>query len=580
MRYCMLVEDIGEIETEYFDRKSDMVIPELLCAYFEQGDYEFVYFISKDYKRQFWEAAFYNMMSLVIMEYTSNAFAIYKKYQDDWFNLFKQYNIYWKHIVLFVLFFKEFDIPIYYQIIFDGYFESPLVQLLEIAQTESVSQLLKTELFKLVEKDYPVIRNMWQDNEKKGKAAVLTFEDIQWDIWKKQNAKIENGGQYGIEQIYKDNILRIYSYKPKTVSASMHIITDNENTIILDCGCEISGDNIIRIKVKEILIALGLGNIDAVFLSHAHIDHYGSLNELRKYPIYMTEITKCLVHISSPSVALGNAVVINEYTDIDIGGIYVGFIPNGHIPGSVMMNINWKNQKRIVYTGDYSVEDQYTVQGFKTEDLKVYSDRKIDILITETTYGNKPEVLNPVIYKKVFVKYCGKQLQYGHKIIIPCLAVGMAQEVAMLLTKMANETGAKILIDGIAAAITQYYQILIGKNILSKNISICNSELELEEKIFNNDIILTSSGMIKEGSTSARYIQKLIDKEKICFIKTGSISDKEHLFNGVLNRIGKNINYADIPLLAHTGYQSLIETTEKLAPDCVLYVHGMGIKID
>lgn len=576
----MLVEDIREIETEYFAGKSDMVVPELLCEYFEQKEYEFVYFISKDYVTQFWEARFYNMMSLVIMGYTGNAVVIYKKYKDDWFNLFKQYNIYWKHVVLFALIFKEFDIPLYYQTVFDGYYESKLVQLLEIAQTEPASQLLKTGLFQSVERDYPVIKGIWQDNRKKDKTSVLAFEDVQWNIWKKQNDKIGNGGQYGIEQIYKDNILKIYSYKPKTVSASMHIITDGENTIVLDCGCEICGNNIIRIKVKEIFNVLGIGNIDAVFLSHAHMDHYGSLNETRQYPVYMTEITKSLVHISSPDVALGNVKIVNEYAGVDISGIYVRFIPNGHIPGSVMMDINWKKQKRIVYTGDYSVEDQCTVQGFKAEDLEASGDGKIDILITETTFGNRPEVLSHLIYEKIFVKYCRKQLQYGNKIIIPCFAAGGAQEAAMLLSGLARETGAKILVDGMAASITQYYQVLTGKNILSKNISVCNAGLGLEEKIFNNDIILASSGMIREGSTSAMYIQELIDKENVCVIKTGFISETEHLFNGILNRAGKNIHFADIPLTEHAGYQLLIETTEKLAPDCVLYVHGTGIKIN
>lgn len=575
----MLVEDIRKIEAEYFDRKSDMAVPELLCAYFEQKEYEFVYFISKNYVTQFWEAGFYNMMSLVIMGYTGNATVIYKKYKDDWFNLFKQYNIYWKHIVLFALLFKEFDIPLYYQAIFDEYFENPMVQLLEMAQTEPVAQLIKTGLFRSVERNYPVIRSIWQDSIRKNKTSVLAFEDVQWNIWKRQNDKIGNGVQYGIEQIYKDNVLKIYSYKPKTVSASMHIITDGENTVVLDCGCEISGDNIIRINVKEILSLLGISSIDAVFLSHAHMDHYGSLNEIRKYPVYMTEITKSLVHISSPDIALGNAKLINEYSGTDISGIYVRFIPNGHIPGSVMMDINWKNYKRIVYTGDYSVEDQCTVQGFKAEDLKASGNGKIDILITETTFGDRPEVLSHAIYEKIFVKYCRKQLQYGNKIIIPCSAAGGAQEVAMLLSGLASETGAKILVDGMAAAITQYYQILTGKNILSKNISVCNQGLGLTEKIFNNNIILASSGMIKEGSTSAMYIKELMDKEKVCVIKTGFISETGHLFSGILNRANKNIHYADIPLLEHAGYKSLIETTEKLAPDCVLYVHGTGIKI-
>ena len=60
----MLVEDLKAIEKEYFRNHYEMVIPELLCAYYENAEYELTYYLSKEYVRQFGNAEFYLMMSL------------------------------------------------------------------------------------------------------------------------------------------------------------------------------------------------------------------------------------------------------------------------------------------------------------------------------------------------------------------------------------------------------------------------------------------------------------------------------------------------------------------------------------
>ena len=45
-----------------------------------------------------------------------------------------------------------------------------------------------------------------------------------------------------------------------------------------------------------------------------------------------------------------------------------------------------------------------------------------------------------------------------------------------------------------------------------------------------------------------------------------------------MNRSNLNINFVDIPLSAHVSYVRLVETLEKLSPDCAIYVHGAGIE--
>lgn len=611
---AMLVEEIQPIETEYFSNHYTMVLPELLCTYFEEGKYELVYYLADEYFSQFGQAEFYFMMSAMQMQYFQIANQIFVKHRGDWFQLCKQYDIYWKHTALYALYFEDYEISDYYLIEFDKYYDNELIELLDLLQeekqreiakevikserkkeikeeinqeineeikkevkTEIKAEIKKTKLYQKVSEKYPILKQLWKEEDSIPKREVITFEKIQWNIWRKYNEKIQNGQKNGMELVYQEQGLKIYSYKPKEVAASMHIIFDEDTAIVLDCGCEITDKEVTRIYAKEIFKELNIPKIAAVFISHAHIDHYGSMNELRKQNIFMTSITRQLIRISSPEIALDCVHILEAFSSIEVGGVVVTFLPNGHIMGSVMMDIDWKGKTRIVYTGDYMVENQRMAEGFRVEDILERSQKKIDIFITETTYGMKTEMLKRKEYEKIFIALCEKQYQYGNKIIIPCSAAGQIQEVALLLSNMAKETGAKILIDGLAARITEYYQISTQQNILGKNISVGNSDLDYSEKIMNNDIILASSGMMKEGSTSRKYIEEVIEKEKVCVMKVGLIHKNEHMLVSLINRKNKNIHYVDIPLSAHAGYQSLVETTEKLSPDCVIYVHGKGI---
>jgi len=591
----VLAENIKQLEKEYFSERREMVVPDLLCSYFDDGAYELVYYLSWEYMGQYGQAEFYLMMSLMEMGYREDAGKIFYKNREEWYNLCKQNEIYWKHVALYALFFCDFHVSAYYSALFDQHYDDCLVQLLELAQ-EAVRQevetqaIVKTELFARVLDRYPALETVWGGFRKQKSLSdeasgweessrqVITFEKIQWNIWRKYNAGIGNGKKYGMEKVYENGAFQIYSYKPKEVAASMHVLTDGESTILLDCGCEISGTEVIRIPVKEILAYLGIAQVEAIFISHAHMDHYGSLNELRGQKLVMTSMTRQLIRYAAPEVALDGVCTVEGYGSYETGGILVRFLPNGHIRGSVAMDIDWKGKYRIVYTGDYTVENQRTVEGFRIGDILCQDSRKIDVLLTETTYGKKRHMLKLGEYEKMFVELCRKQFENENKIIIPCFAIGRVQEVALLLTDMARETGAKILIDGLAARITEYYQLSMGQNILNRNISICRSEFDYAEKIKNNDIILASSGMMKEGSTSAGYIEELMEEDSVCVMKVGFIHENEHMLLSVMNRRHKNINYVDIPLSAHAGYHSLVETTEKLSPDCVVYVHGGGIE--
>lgn len=575
----MIVDDLEVIEKEYYAEHNFMVIPQLISSYFENKEFELVYFYSKEYLLEFGQCEFYYMMSMMELGYYDRAGNIYRKYKGDWFQRCKQQGIYWKHVVVFALYFKELDVTEFYANLFDDYYEQELVQLLEYLAENKDAAIYKSDIFKRVSGEYPILKTVYSDNEHSKKREILSFENIQWKVWNKANSFINNGDKLGIEKVYECDWYEIYSYSPKQVSASMHIIRDKNTVILLDCGCEIFGDESKRIPVKKILEELDIEHIDAVFISHAHMDHYGSLNEIRNNNTYMTKTTYQLIKCVSPEVYLGKTRVVNPYDIVDIDGVQVRFVPNGHIAGSVLFDINWKSCNRIVYTGDFSIEDQRTVKGLVLDDILHYDKKRIDVLLTETTYGKKTDMLSQKQYEKIFISLCYKHSRYGNKIFIPCFAVGRAQEVALLLTDMADRYGLRILIDGMATKVTDFYQTVIGNNqkIIGKNVSTCHNELDYKERITNYDIILASSGMLKEGSTSAKYAVQLMDEKGLCIIKVGFIHETEHLLQSIVSRKNSNLHFVDLSLSAHVGYKELVNTIDQMSPNNVIYVHGEGI---
>ena len=576
---AVVVENVEPLEEEYFGRHNDMVIPDLLCSYYENQEYELVCYLAKTHYSEFGESRFYYMMSLMEMGFLERAKKLYRSRQDDWFQECRTHRIYWKHVVLFALYFKELRISEEIQEIFDQNYDSPLVRLFEYAVENKPEEVPALPLFHDLCRTYPVLAASWKKGGEKKKKNILSFEDIQWKQWEKENQAIGNGQKFGMENVFTDSDLSIYSFRPKEASAALHILTDGNTVILLDCGSEIEGEEAVRIPVGKILDELEIDHIDAVFISHAHLDHYGSLNEIKKQKVYMTRETYQLIRHISPETFLGTVTFLNEYETRTIDRVAVLFLPNGHICGSVLMDIDWKNKKRIVYTGDFSVEDQKTVDGLKIGELLGKKSKRIDVLLTETTFGKKKDMFRLRQYETMFFSLCQKHLQYGNKIFIPCFAVGRAQEISLLLAQLAKDRGARILIDGKAAGVTELYQSFLGpeKQILNKNINVCHSELEYGERIENCEIILASSGMMKPGSTSSKYITELMNRENVCVMKTGYIYDSEYLLQSVQRRKEGQLHYVELSLSAHAGYEDLIHTIESLSPDHVIYVHGAGI---
>lgn len=171
------------------------------------------------------------------------------------------------------------------------------------------------------------------------------------------------------------------------VGASCYYLRIGDRNVILDAGIgkedgmEFTPDFYSLITSPFIQ---SMGQINQIFISHAHMDHVGYLLQLMKQTyhssVYMTEITKALAEYQlydRPFVGNGDMneacrlatrsllekiATVSYMQSIDFGKYKVTFYPAGHIPGAMMMLFK-KEKRKILYTGDYSLEETALTPG-------------------------------------------------------------------------------------------------------------------------------------------------------------------------------------------------------------------------
>jgi putative mRNA 3-end processing factor len=294
-----------------------------------------------------------------------------------------------------------------------------------------------------------------------------------------------------------------------------------------------------------------LPGIDALFLSHAHLDHTGALPLFEHFnmicPIFTTEQTRDLTNIllkdsykiarirhlhpayAKPELKrVNSAIKITEFNKpYSFKNIEFKFLNAGHIPGSAMILIK-VDGKKILYTGDYrvlSTELMYGVEKDVDEHIANGDLKDVDVLISETTYGGR--ILNDrASIEQQFLDMITEVLKKG-SVVIPVFALGRAQDILMILSK--RKWPVPIYYDGLCIDVT--------KNILRNDSSYINKRQVLYDmfnkhadlikkekqrlKIINNrGIFLTTSGMLQGGPVLA-YVENMWGNPDNAILLTG-----------------------------------------------------------
>ena len=181
----------------------------------------------------------------------------------------------------------------------------------------------------------------------------------------------------------------------QNVGASCYFLKLGDSNILLDCGIGFNDELIFAPNFYTLLTSnyiQSLKQISQIFISHAHLDHVGYLinylpdflSNFGQSAIYMTDTTFILLEyqmnfkqskITKQMHQFQNFITKVSYLQhIPFANTEVTFFRAGHIPGAMMTLFNYKN-KKILYTGDYSIKDTPLTSACQ------FPDDDIDILI-------------------------------------------------------------------------------------------------------------------------------------------------------------------------------------------------------
>ncbi|KAK3489727.1 Endoribonuclease ysh-1 [Neurospora crassa] len=235
------------------------------------------------------------------------------------------------------------------------------------------------------------------------------------------------------------------------VGRSCHIIQYKGKTVMLDAGQHPAYDGLAALPFFD---DFDLSTVDVLLISHFHIDHAASLPYVLaktnfRGRVFMTHATKAIYKwLIQDSVRVGNTSSNPQsslvYTEEDhlktfpmieaidyntthtISSIRITPYPAGHVLGAAMFLIEIAGLK-IFFTGDYSrEEDRHLISA------KVPKGVKIDVLITESTYGIASHIPRPE-REQALMKSITGILNRGGRVLMPVFALGRAQELLLIL---------------------------------------------------------------------------------------------------------------------------------------------------
>ncbi len=351
----------------------------------------------------------------------------------------------------------------------------------------------------------------------------------------------------------------------RQVGRSCFLLQTPNSKILLDCGIDVAShgkDKFPYFNVPE----FDISQLDAVIISHAHLDHVGLLPYLYKMgykgPVYMTPPTRdiaALLSLDFIGVAYKQAskplfsstdikemvkhsicLNYNEVTDIT-PDVRITFYNSGHCLGSSITHLNIGNGlHNLVYTGDHKYGKSRLL------DPAVANYPRVETVITEATYGSKYDVLpSRTESEEELLGHIRTTIDKGGKVLIPELGLGRAQET-MLILEDAMVSGklpkVPIYIDGmiwdINAIHTAYPDFLSNKvrasifqdknPFVSEIFSRVSSHQERRKVIEGGPcIVLATSGMLV-GGASVEYFKEFASNPEnaivfVCYQGVGSL---------------------------------------------------------
>jgi Cft2 family RNA processing exonuclease len=426
--------------------------------------------------------------------------------------------------------------------------------------------------------------------------------------------------------------VNVTNLNPDTdIGASAWLVEVDDHHILLDAGMHPKREG------REALPLFGkAGNVevDAIAISHCHHDHVGALPvALRHFPkahVLMSELSYFIVErVLHNSVNVmtrqRDELGIREYPLYshdevdDIAPVFQGFRYNrevewaafhktragfasptleffdaGHTLGSAGLLIRGKKET-LFYTGDVCFHDQTMLRAARYEDVKA------DVLIMETTRGNR--TAPPDFSREGEIERLTAAIQRALKrkgcVLIPSFALGRTQEILALLALLMRAGKLKpqpIYIGGLGRVFTEIYDLEAHRAHRQHTNLQLHEALELivlekghaeKMKLSGGRIFVITAGMMSENTAAHNLAARMIGDERQSIFFVGyadpdtpggrlkaAKQGETFVFSPSAGRVTRKCEVLDFDLTAHANRGDLLDFVGRVSPRAILLGHG------
>ncbi|MEW5896079.1 MAG: beta-CASP ribonuclease aCPSF1 [Nanoarchaeota archaeon] len=413
----------------------------------------------------------------------------------------------------------------------------------------------------------------------------------------------------------------------RQVGRSCFLLQTPESRVLLDCGIDPGQEGAESYPFLD-APEFNISEIDAVVVTHSHLDHSGLIPYLFKFgytgPVYCTlptrdvmsllqldmikiqrsegkepiytseEVRQMVLHTICPDY--------EEVTDIT-PDVRLTFYNAGHILGSSIVHLNIGNGlHNFAYTGDLKYARSNVLESADTQFPR------LETLMIESTYGGKENVIMEREADDYMIDVIQKTFERGGKVLMPVLGAGRAQEVMIIVERLMREKRipeVPVYLDGMlwdVTAIHTAYPEFLNRNIrehifhkennpfLSPVFKQVGLPKERKKIILEEGpcLILATSGMLI-GGASVEYLKELCEGKKhslvfSCYQPPGTLGhriregEKEVMFrdNGKGQVYNINMEVHKVEITGHSDRKQLMNFIKRCNPQPrkIIIVHG------
>ncbi|MDP2908177.1 MAG: beta-CASP ribonuclease aCPSF1 [Nanoarchaeota archaeon] len=346
----------------------------------------------------------------------------------------------------------------------------------------------------------------------------------------------------------------------REVGRSCILLQTPESKILLDCGINVAATTEDKAYPMFDAPEFNLKDIDAVILTHSHLDHCGLIPALYKMgyegPTYCTAPTRdisALLALDYISIAQKEALkplytstdiktmvkhtICLEYEEVtDITpDVRLTLYNAGHTLGSSMAHMHIGNGlHNFLYTGDMNYEISNLLAAAATRFPR------LETVLLEATYGGKDDILaSRKECEKYLLEIIKNTLANKGRVLMPVLGVGRSQEIMMILERAIREgliDKIPIYVQGMVWDVTaihttypEFFNNTIKRNIFHKDQNPFLSDVfkqvaghkEMQEVLEEKSpgVIMATSGMMV-GGPSVEYFKAMAENPKNALVLT------------------------------------------------------------